>query len=77
MIALYAGTATTVASGTDTLRAIRSGNYRMAWYLVPLLVLLALGATVFLGAIVYCMLRGKHLAATFNRGGGIFLIGCA
>ncbi len=52
-------------------------DYRLAWYVVPLLVLLALGATVILGAMVFCMLRGKRLATTINIGGGQFLIGCA
>jgi hypothetical protein len=41
-------------------------DYRLAWYVVPLLV-----------AMVFCMLRGKRLATTINIGGGQFLIGCA
>lgn len=32
-----------------------------AWYLVPLLVLLALGATVLIGALAWCMMHGQNL----------------
>lgn len=77
MLALYAGAQTSVSTLGPRLTQLRAGDYRLAWYVVPLLVLLALGSTVVLGAMVYCMLRGKHLAATVNVGGGKFLIGCA
>lgn len=60
-----------------SLSSRRASDYPLAWYVVPLLVLLALGATVILGAMVFCMLRGMHLAVTVNLGGGKFLIGCA
>lgn len=61
---------------SDQLDKAADPTMRIAWYVVPLLVLLALGATVALGAMVYCMARGKHLAVTVNQGGGRYLIGC-
>ena len=39
----------------DTAAAVANPTLRLAWYVVPLLVLLALGATVLLGAMVYCL----------------------
>jgi hypothetical protein len=61
----------------DEFKRMRSGEYAIAWYVVPLLVLLALGGTVVLGAMAYCIARGRHLSATANLGGGRFLIGCS
>ncbi len=52
-------------------------RHPLAWYVVPLLVLLALGLTVYLGALVFCMVRGMHLVTMVKLGsGGYFLIGC-
>jgi hypothetical protein len=60
----------------DEYRRWRSGDgYQVAWYLVPLLVLLALAAVVAIGAGIYCMARGLHLYAVINQGGK-YLIGC-
>lgn len=56
---------------------LRDSETELVWYVVPLLVLLALGATVALGALAYCMARGMHLSTTIDVGGGRYLIGCA
>ena len=56
---------------------LRDPEYKIAWYIVALAVLLTLGATVVLGALVYCMARGLRLATTVDIGGGRYLIGCA
>ncbi|MDO5094681.1 MAG: hypothetical protein Q4D79_14915 [Propionibacteriaceae bacterium] len=47
-----------------------------AWCTVPLIVLLALGETVFLGAIAFCMLRGQSLDILVDRGGGRYGVKC-
>jgi len=55
----------------------RFDRHPVAWYVVPLLVLLALGLTVYLGALAFCMLRGMHLVTVVELGSnGRFLIGC-
>ena len=54
-----------------------SQDYHIAWYLVPLLVLLALAIVVGIGAMWYCMAKGMYLAAVIDVGAGKFLIGCA
>jgi hypothetical protein len=54
----------------------RDPDYKIAWYIVALAVLLTLGATVLLGALVYCMARGLHLSTTIDIGGGRYLVGC-
>lgn len=52
-----------------------SGEYK-AWYVVPLLVLLALGATVLLGALAWCMLHGQNLGFVANVGAGKYGVMC-
>lgn len=53
----------------------REREYK-AWYLVPLLVLLALGATVALGALAWCMAHGQNLGVVINRGAGMYGVKC-
>ncbi len=48
-----------------------------AWYVVPVVVLLALGATVFLGAMVYCMAKGQALEVLVDRGNGQYGLKCS
>ncbi len=52
-----------------------SAEYK-AWYLVPLLVLLALGATVLLGALAWCMMHGQNLGFVVNVGAGKYGVMC-
>jgi hypothetical protein len=52
-----------------------SDEYK-AWYLVPLLVLLALGATVLLGALAWCMMHGQNLGFVVNAGAGKYGVMC-
>ena len=47
-----------------------------AWYLVPLLVLLALGATVLIGALAWCMMHGQNLGFIVNVGAGKYGVMC-
>lgn len=53
----------------------RGAEYK-AWYLVPLLVLLSLGATVALGALAWCMAHGQNLGIIINRGAGMYGVKC-
>lgn len=57
------------------LRALTADDYK-AWYVVPLLVLLALGATVVLGALAWCMVHGQNLGFVVNVGAGKYGIMC-
>lgn len=76
MLAVYGLVLRLSLFGDEQIRNFRNPDYKLAWYVVPLLVLLALGATVWLGAMAYCMARGKHLSTTVNLGGGKILVGC-
>lgn len=53
----------------------REAEYK-AWYLIPLLVLLSLGATVALGALAWCMAHGQNLGIIINRGAGMYGVKC-
>ena len=56
-------------------RELTDDDYK-AWYVVPLLVLLALGATVVLGALAWCMIHGQNLGFVVNVGAGKYGIMC-
>lgn len=59
----------------DDLQRRAHSEYK-AWYLIPLLVLLALGATVLLGALAWCMAHGQNLGFIVNKGAGMYGVMC-
>lgn len=57
-------------------QARSTGNYALVWYAVAAIVLFALGATILLGAIVYCSLKGKMFGAVRQANWYTWWVGC-
>lgn len=60
----------------DIQAARREGDYRLIWYAVAAIVLFALGATILLGAIIYCDLKGQRFGAVRQKNWYTYWIGC-
>lgn len=54
----------------------REGDYRLVWFAVAAIVLFALAATILLGAIIYCDLKGMRFGAVRQRNWYTYWIGC-
>ncbi|TYR73475.1 hypothetical protein FZC79_18715 [Rossellomorea vietnamensis] len=49
----------------------------LVWYVVAAFILLALGATLMLGALAWCFMYARGgLGAVYNKGGGYYQVGC-
>lgn len=73
MLYLY----TTVFAYAHSLRqGAREHAAYNAFWTVPAWILLALGGTVYLGALAFCMIRGQNLETVIDLDNGRFLIGC-
>lgn len=52
------------------------GEYHLVWYAVGLIALLALGATVLLGAIAYCTIKGQAFGGLRKNSFWSYSVGC-
>jgi hypothetical protein len=57
-------------------RARTSGDYRMVWYVVAAIILFSLAATILLGAIIYCDLKGMRFGAVRQADPFTWHVGC-
>lgn len=81
MLKMYAGTLSFLNTAprltkAELRTAVAQGDYRLVWYAVAAIVLFALAATIILGAIIYCDLKGKHFGAVQKSGTFTYLVGC-
>ena len=53
-----------------------TGDYALIWYAVAAIVLFALAATILLGAIIYCSLKGKMFGAVRQKDWYTWWVGC-
>ena len=70
----FAGLLRTYLGRLDEARA--SGDYRLVWWVVAAIVLFSLGATILLGAIIYCDLKGMRFGAVRQADQFTWYVGC-
>lgn len=58
------------------LAAREAGDYRLVWFAVAAIVLFALAATILLGAIIYCDLKGMRFGAVRQKNWYTWWVGC-
>lgn len=57
-------------------KSVRESDFKLAWYIVAAIVLFALGATIILGAIAFCVPKGMYFGAVQTINIWSYCVGC-